>query len=90
MEMKEFAKQLGIDVEGTMEGSKYIIELSDSNEYSRVYTLLDDSDLVDVDEDATLLTDNVGELLFIGDDFDVKLVGNFNSDIYRVVITVGE
>lgn len=88
--MKEFAKQLGIDVEGTMEGSKYIIELSDSNEYSRVYTLLDDSDLVDVDEDATLLTDNVGELLFIGDDFDVKLVGNFNSDIYRVVITVGE
>jgi hypothetical protein len=90
MEMKEFAKQLGIDVEGTMEGSKYIIELSDSNEYSRVYTLLDGSDLVDVDEDATLLTDNVGELLFIGDDFDVKLVGNFNSDIYRVVITVGE
>lgn len=88
--MKEFAKQLGIDVEGTMEGSKYIIELSDSNEYSRVYTLLDGSDLVDVDEDATLLTDNVGELLFIGDDFDVKLVGNFNSDIYRVVITVGE
>jgi hypothetical protein len=90
MEMKEFAKQLGIDVEGTMEGSKYIIELSDSNEYSRVYTLLDNSDLVDVNEDATLLTDNVGELLFIGDDFDVKLVGNFNSDIYRVVITVGE
>jgi hypothetical protein len=90
MEMKEFAKKLGIDVEGTMEGSKYIIELSDSNEYSRVYTLLDGSDLVDVNEDATLLTDNVGELLFIGDDFDVKLVGNFNSDIYRVVITVGE
>ena len=90
MEMKEFAKKLGIDVEGTMEGSKYIIELSDSNEYSRVYTVLDGSDLVDVNEDATLLTDNVGELLFIGDDFDVKLVGNFNSDIYRVVITVGE
>lgn len=88
--MKEFAEQLGLDLDGKMEGDKYIIELEDSDEYSKVYTLLDSSDLVDIDEEATLLTDKVGELLFLGDEFDVKLVGNFNSDIYRVVISRGE
>ena len=88
--MKEFASKLGIDVEGTLEGEKYVIELANSNEYSRVYTLLDKSELVNIDEDSTLVTENVGELLFLGDGFDIKLVGNFAQDIYRIVITVGE
>lgn len=88
--MKEFASKLGIDVEGTLEGEKYVIELANSNEYSRVYTLLDKSELVNIDEDSTLVTENVGELLFLGDEFDIKLVGNFAQDIYRIVITVGE
>jgi hypothetical protein len=90
MEMKEFAEKLGISVDGVLEGDKYIIELVNSNDYSRVYTLLDNSELVDIDEDATLITDKVSELLFLGDEFDVKLVGNFVQDLYRIVITVGE
>jgi len=90
MDIKEFAKKLGFDIEGVMEGDKYIIELSNSNDYSRVYTLLDNSEFVDIDEDATLVTNKVGELLFLSDDFDVKLVANFAQDIYRVVITEAE
>jgi hypothetical protein len=89
-ELKEFVKKLNINLEGRMEGEKYIIDIANSDEYSRMYTLLDNSDLVDVDEDATLLTDKVGELLFIGDNYDVKLVGNFAQDLYRIVITLGE
>lgn len=88
--MKQFAEELGIKIEGRMEGDKYVIELANSDEYSKMYTLLDNSKLVDIDEEATLLTDKVGELLFLGDEFDVKLVGNFSNDLYRVVITVGE
>jgi hypothetical protein len=90
MDMKEFVIKLGINLEGRMDGDKYIIELSDSNEYSRMYTLLDSSDLVEIEEDATLLTDKVGELLFTDDTFDIKLVGNFASDIYRLVVTERE
>ena len=89
-ELKEFAKKLNINLDGRMEGEKYIIDIANSDEYSRMYTLLDNSDLVDIDEDSTLLTDKVGELLFIGDDYDVKLVGNFAQDLYRIVITLGE
>jgi hypothetical protein len=89
-ELKEFVKKLNINLDGRMEGEKYIIDIANSDEYSRMYTLLDNSDLVDIDEDSTLLTDKVGELLFIGDDYDVKLVGNFAQDLYRIVITLGE
>jgi hypothetical protein len=90
MDMKEFVVKLGINLEGRMDGEKYIVELSDSDEYSRMYTLLDSSDLVEIEEDATLLTDKVGELLFTDDMFNIKLVGNFDSDIYRLVVTERE
>lgn len=90
MDVKEFAKAIGLEQDGYQDGAKYIIELVDSNEFSRVYTLLDKSELLDIQEDATLLTDKVGELIYLSDDYDVKLVGNFVSDIYRVVITEGK
>lgn len=90
MDVKEFAKSIGLEQDGYQDGAKYIIELVDSNEFSRVYTLLDKSELLDIQEDATLLTDKVGELIYLSDDYDVKLVGNFISDIYRVVITEGK
>lgn len=90
MDVKEFAKAIGLEQDGYQDGAKYIIELVDSNEFSRVYTLLDKSELLDIQEDATLLTDKVGELIYLSDDYDVKLVGNFISDIYRVVITEGK
>ena len=85
--MEEIAKKLGIDYPGDEVGGKYIIPLVDSDEYSRVYTLLDKSNLVDLDTDSTLVTDKVSELQYFGEGFTVKIDANFVDDIYRVVIT---
>ena len=49
MSAQEFAKQLGITQEGSYVDGVYVINLEDSNEYSRVYTILDKSDLCDLD-----------------------------------------
>lgn len=85
--MEEFAKKLGIDYPGEVVNNKYVIPLMDSDEYSRVYTLLDKSDLVDLDTSSTLVTDKVSELQYFNDTFTVKLDANFVDDFYRVVIT---
>ena len=85
--MEEFAKQLGIEEPGELIGDKYVIPLMNSDEYSKVYTILDKSDLVDLDGTATLVTDKVSELKYVGDEFTVKLDANFTDDFYRVVIT---
>lgn len=85
--MEEFAKQLGIEEPGELIGNKYVIPLMNSDEYSKIYTILDKSDLVDLDGSSTLVTDKVSELKYIGDEFTVKLDANFVDDFYRVVIT---
>ena len=85
--MEEFAKQLGIEEPGELIGDKYVIPLMNSDEYSKIYTILDKSDLVDLDGSSTLVTEKVSELKYIGDEFTVKLDANFVDDFYRVVIT---
>lgn len=79
--------QLGINADGSYQSGKYIVELEDSNEFSKMYTLLDNSDVVEIDDFATLITDKVTELTFDGDNFKIKLVGNFITNMYRLVIT---
>ena len=88
--MEEFAKQLGIEFPGEVIDDKYIIPLTNSDEYSKMYTLLDKSELVDLDTSTTLVTDKVSELIYVGDEFIVKLDANFKEDLYRVVISRGE
>ena len=85
--MEEIAKKLNIEYPGELVNDKYIIPLMTSDEYSKMYTLLDKSELVELDPDSTLVTDKVSELRYLGDDFEVKLSANFNDDIYRVVIS---
>lgn len=88
--MEEFANRLGINYPGEMLNGKYVIPLTDSDEYSKIYTLLDKSDLVELDTSCTLVTDKVSELQYFNDEFVVKLDANFIDDLYRVVITTAE
>ncbi len=84
--MEEFAKKLGIEYPGELVNDRYIIPLTNSDEYSKIYTLLDKSDLVELDTSSILVTDKVSELQYLGDNFIVKLDANFTDDFYRVVI----
>lgn len=88
--MDKFLKELGIEYPGKMAGEKYIVELPDSEEYSKVYTLLDNAEGLDMDEDLTLLNENVSEFVFMSDDYDIKLIGNFEEGIYRIIVTEAE
>ena len=88
--MEEFAKRLGIEFPGDLVGGRFIIPLMSSDEYSKVYTTLDKSDLVELDGSSTLVTNKVSELKYTGEGFVVKLDANFDDDFYRVVITKEE
>lgn len=84
MSAQEFAKQLGITQEGSYVDGVYVINLEDSNEYSRVYTILDKSDLCDLDVEEINLDVQSSLLVYLADDFDIKLQANFDTNSYSV------
>ena len=84
MSAQEFAKQLGITQEGSYVDGVYVINLEDSNEYSRVYTILDKSDLCDLDVEEINLDVQSSLLVYLANDFDIKLQANFDTNSYSV------
>lgn len=83
-EFKKLADKFGIESEGTIVDDEYIIELADSDEYSRVYTLLDNSSDVDINETMSYVSESNCNLVYAGIDFDVSLIANFDDEQYYV------
>lgn len=84
MTAEEFAKSIGITGEGTTSGNIYTVNLKDSNEYSRVYTLLDKAPDADLDNDESVLSESSTLLVYLTDDFDIKLKADLDKNIYTV------
>lgn len=87
--MEKFIKNLNLNKSGHYENNKYIIDLSDSNEYSKMYTLLDNSSLVSLDPESTQISESSSMLIYNDDDlkFDIKLSANYNQDEYKIIIS---
>ena len=84
MNAQEFARELGIAQEGSLVDGVYVVPLKDSNEYSRVYTILDKSDKCDLDTEEISLDTQHSLMVYLADEFDIKLQANFDTDSYSV------
>lgn len=86
--MDKFIKDLGITYSGSFENNdSYVIDLVDSNEYSKVYSILDKSDKVELDTETILVSDKLSEIIFRDDKYEVKLLANFVDNVYKVVVS---
>lgn len=74
----------------SLNDGKYKISLKDSNEFAKVYSKLENSGLLDIDEEATLITEDISQLLYLGKNIRINLVGNFEKDIYYIIISEEE
>jgi len=51
--MEEFLKSLGINGQLQKSKSSYVLDINDSNEYGRIYSLLDKNDEVEEDSESS-------------------------------------
>ena len=51
--MDEFLAELGIDGNLRRSASSYVLDIEDSNEYGKIYSILDNSDLVEEDGESS-------------------------------------
>lgn len=85
--MEDFLRGIGIYKLGTVsEDGSYIVDLRDSNEYSKYYSILDNSDLEFVD-DISLTNLFSSNLVYQNDTYQINLQGDFENDIYKLVVS---
>lgn len=86
--MKDLLKQLGINLVGyyTDDGS-YVIDIDDSNKWGVIYSKLDNSDLVDLQEESSLLTSDEASQIYLGDEYQLALIADFENELYKLVVS---
>jgi hypothetical protein len=85
--MKELLKKIGIDIPGYYSDSNtYVVELDDSNEYSKAFTKLDNTDLVDEMSDSSVSNAYVSNVMYINDYYSINIIADFESETYKIIV----
>lgn len=86
--VEDFLDELKISLRGSRSSSgSYVIDIADSEEFAKIFSLLDKSDLVEEDGDQNIVTFHNTSQLFRGDDYDIVLLGDLDNDQYKMVIS---
>ena len=84
---KALLTKLGITDDITEE---VVIELNNSDDYAKMYSILDQSEDADLAEVRSITTEDMNVLVYETDHYDIELLANFEKDIYRVAIKLAE
>ena len=85
--MEELLKSIGIETKGeyTKNGA-YIVDIKDYDEYGKYYSLLEKSDLEEV-QDTSQITLHTTNVTYANDDYQVVLQADLDEDLYKIVVT---
>ena len=85
--MEELLKSIGIKEPGeyTKNGS-YVVDIKDYDEYGKYYSLLEKSDLEEV-QDTAQITLHTTNITYANDDYQIVLQADLDEDLYKIVVT---
>lgn len=84
--MKEFLEKLGITKEGEYtDDNNYFIDLEDDDTYAKVFSLLERSNEVEEDTDASQLTSENSSIQYVNDRYAITILVDYESDQYALI-----
>ena len=85
--MEELLKSIGITAKGeyTKDGA-YVVDIKDYNEYGKYFSLLEKSDLEEV-QDTCQVTIHTTNVTYTTEDYQVVLQADLDEDMYKLVVT---
>lgn len=87
MIMEELLKKIGITAKGeyTKDGA-YVIDIKDYNEYGKYFSLLEKSNLEEV-QDTCQITLHTTNVTYASEDYQLCLQADLDEDMYKLVVT---
>lgn len=85
--MEELLKEIGITAKGeyTKNGA-YVVDIKDYNEYGKYFSLLEKSDLEEV-QDTAQITIHTTNVTYMSDNYQIVLQADLDEDLYKLVVT---
>ena len=89
MTEKEYLESIGITKTGAIgDDSSYVIDITDSNEYGKIFTILEKEDDLDPLEDNQVVTEQGSSLMYesMSEPYLLNLIADFDGDVYQLVV----
>jgi hypothetical protein len=86
--MEKLLKDLGITKVGSYsKDGSYVIDLDSSDEFGKIYSLLENSEDLHYMEENNLLTISNASMTYrYGEEYQLQLIADFNYDLYKLVV----
>lgn len=85
--MKELLTKLGINDPGYFSATDdYVIDISNSDSYNRIFGKLDKSSLVEEDEESSAANIDVSNIMYRNEKYSLNLIADFNDDTYKLIV----
>ena len=86
--MKDLLNKIGITGAGYYsKDNNYVIDFESSDEFNKVFSKLDKSDLVEENDDSSVVNLSVSNILYIGEGYSFNLIADFDQNVYKLVVT---
>ena len=86
--MKDLLSKIGITQPGYFSKDKnYVIDFESDAEFNKAFSRLDKSDLVEENDDSSVVNLNVTNVLYTNEDYSLNLIADFEQDTYKLVVT---
>ena len=85
--MEELLKNIGITTKGEYtKDSAYIVDIKDYNEYGKYFSLLEKSELEEV-QDTCQMTIHTTNVTYASEQYQIVLQADLDEDLYKLVVT---
>ena len=89
MNEQEYLKQLNINKSGEYSDDAYVVDLLDSTEYGKVFSILDRADDLDIMQDNQVVTTEGSSLTYesLSQPYLLSLLADWEGNVYQLVVS---
>ena len=85
--MKELLLKIGISEPGYFSDSKtYVIDFEDSTQYSKAFSKLDKTDLVEELVDSSVSNTSISNVMYTNEEYSLNIIADFDNDEYKLIV----
>lgn len=86
--MRDLLSRLGIINAGSYsENDTYVVDIENSDEYNKIFSRLDRSELLEENEDASVVDYDVTNVMYVTEGYTLNLIADFKNNTYKLVVT---
>lgn len=82
----KFLESLGISTEGEFDENRYIVELKDSDEWARYYSVLAENPDFELSEASSMSQEFASVITYVSDEYRIGLNANFDDNYYTISV----